>query len=297
MDFWFVFKKITAIGLTPVSITLELVIVGLFLVGFSRRGGKKAPSPKWLWCKGISGDVGGFMIWGAALFLYLCSIETVAYGLSGFLEKKYPVIDEVSHEPDYIVVLPGGHRFSVSKSENSQVERKTLVRLLKGIEYWKQFPDSTLVFTGLPEEVEPMRGIATQMGVDSEKIFCESESLDTKDHPRYLKELLKDKEFLLVTSGNHMPRSVALFTGQGLTPTPAPTDLHYSPLRPFSVKKLIPQVRHLLVTDEAFHEHLGIGWAAMRRQLKERKEARIAFQDPESPVKVSAVAKSSIVEL
>lgn len=295
MDFWFVFKKFTAIGLTPIAITLELVLVGLLLVGFSRTTTLKKPHPKWLWFKGVSGDLGGYLIAGAALFLYLCSIEPVSYGLTGLLEKKHPVLKEVTSNPQFVVVLPGGQRFSAEKPDASNIERKTLVRLMKGVELWKKHPESTMVFSGLPIEVNPMRQIAMEMGVAEDKIFVETEARDTKDHPRYLKSLLAGKSFLLVTSGNHMPRSVALFRGQSLDPTPVPTDLHCTPGMEFTLKKLIPKGRYLLITDEAFHEHLGIGWAAMRRQLKERKEARIAYQKAGASVQTSV--RSSILEL
>ncbi|MDF1815502.1 MAG: ElyC/SanA/YdcF family protein [Verrucomicrobiales bacterium] len=298
MDFWFVFKKITAIGLTPISITLELVIIGLLLVGFSRGTTRKKPHPRWLWFKGISGDLGGIMIWTAAAFLYFCSIEAVAYGLNGLLEKKYPVLETVTSEPEYIVVLPGGHRYSNEHADrNSKIQRKTFVRLMKGIEYWRQHPDSTLVFSGLPSEVRPMRDISKEMGVPTEKIFTETEARDTKDHPRYLKGLLAGKSFLLVTSGNHMPRAVGLFKGQGLAPTPAPTDLHYSTNSTVTLRQLIPQGRYLLITDEAFHEHLGIGWAALRQQIQERNEARVAFRKTEAEIKQPVTSNSSILDL
>lgn len=278
MDFWFVFKKITSLGLTPITITLELVLVGILLVMFSRRSSKKKPHPRWLWFKGISGDLGVYMIFGGALFLYFCSIELVAYRLSGVLEEKHPVLEQVTTDPEYIVVLPGGHRYASTKPDESRIQRKTYVRLLKGIDYWRECPDATLVMSGLPVEVEPMREIAIKMGIPAESIFIETEARDTKDHPRYLKKLLDGKSFLLVTSGNHMPRSVALFRGQGLNPTPAPTDIYYSRGTPLTARQFIPNGRYLLVTDEAFHEHLGIGWAAMRSQIKERAEARVAFQ-------------------
>jgi len=275
MDFWFIFKKIVSIGLTPITITMEIVILGGILLGFSRRTSLEKPGPKWLWFKGISGDLGSYLVWLGIIFLYLCSIEPVAGNLSRLLEKQHPPLTEVPISPEYIVVLPGGHRFGEGKPADSQVQRKTFLRLSKGVEYWRQFPESTLVFSGLPYEVEPMRDIAVKMGVAEDKIFLETEARDTKDHPRYLKKLLTGKPFLLVTSGNHMPRSAALFEGQGLTPTPAATDFHYSEM-PFFAAKLIPQERYLVATEEFFHEFLGMGWAAMRQQISEREEARIS---------------------
>lgn len=282
MDFWFIFKKITAIGLTPLTITIELAVIGLLLVRFSRSVTSSSPSPRWIKFKGISGDLGMTLIAAACLFLYLCSTETVARGLNGSLEQQYPPPSAITTDPEYIVVLPGGHRFGNDKPTCSDLDRKTFVRLIKGINYWKQFSDAKLVFTGLPEEVEPMRDIAVEMGVDADKIIEEKKSRDTKDHPRYLRPLLSDSPFLLVTSGNHMPRSVALFRGQGLNPIPAATDVHRRLISPSELTQFIPQARNLIATDEAFHEYLGIGWAAIRQQLKERSDARKArLEEPQ----------------
>lgn len=279
MDFWFLFKKISAIGLAPVSITIELAVIGLFLVSFSRRGTKEKPKMSWLKFKGRSGDFGTMLIVIAVLFLYLCSIEIGSHALGVPLEETYAPLPEtlegevkVDVVPSFIVVLPGGHRNDPGKPGFSQLERKTLVRLIKGVHYWKQFPDARMVFTGLPAEVKPMKEIAIQMGVDPGKIVEETESRDTKDHARYLRETLLGQSFFLVTSANHMPRSVALFKGQGLSPTPAPTDFCARPIEPFTIGKLIPQAKHLRTTDEAFHEHIGMGWAALRRQLSSSKE-------------------------
>lgn len=268
MDSVFVFKKIVSAGLTPVALVIEMILAGLFLVGFSRRLRTETPSKRLLWLKGKSGDFGSFLIGFAALFLYLCSIEGIALPLSGLLERNYPstTVDSISQPPEYIVVLPGGQRHWDQKPKSSRITQKTLVRLMEGVIYWRHYPDAQMIFSGLPTEVEPMSEMAIQLGVPENKIVKETKSRDTKDHAVYLKELLQSKPFLLVTSGNHMPRSMGLFEGQDLTPTPVPCDLHYSPVLPFDLSKLIPKTQHLQVTNDVFHEGLGIAWAKLRKQ-------------------------------
>lgn len=268
MDFAFILKKLLSAGLTPVAIVIEVSLLGILLIAYSRRLIVEKPSSCLLWIKGKAGDIGSFLICSAILFLYLCSIETISQPLSGLLERQYPILENAPNPPDYIVVLPGYHRYWGGKPAESKIERKTFQRLIRGINYWQQYPQATIVFSGLPMEVETMADISIQMGVPSEQIFQELEAKDTKDHPRYLKPLLTGKTFLLVTSGNHMPRSVRLFEGQDLSPIPAPCDIHYAPFKPFSMSKLIPRARNLLVTDEAIHEGLGLAWAALRNQSK-----------------------------
>ena len=276
MDFWFIFKKIVSAGLTPLTISLEFVVIGFLLITFSRTRTKKKPKPFMLKFKGMSGDLGSFFIVCGVLFLYLCSVESVSNGLSQLLERKYSPLAETDGKltlpgyPEFIVVLPGGDRYGEEKPNYSRLRRKTFLRLTRGVQIWKQFPEADLVFSGKKIEVYPMRDLAIEMGVDPARIVEEVESRDTKDHARHLKSLLQDRSFLLVTSAMHMPRSMALFQGQGLRPTAAPTDFQSGKGFSFSPGKLVPRARYLMTSDEAFHEHIGLAWAYLRDQIKKK---------------------------
>jgi len=117
---------------------------------------------------------------------------------------------------------------------------------------------------------------AILMGVDKDKTLQERESRDTKDHPVFIKPMVKDRPFFLVTSGYHMPRAMGLFQKQGLNPKPAPNEFRIWPLfeeyTPYKPEKLFPKVSNLLKTDKALHEFLGMAWADLRNQVPDSPE-------------------------
>ena len=70
------------------------------------------------------------------------------------------------------------------------------------------------------------------------------------------------KEILLVTSAQHMPRSVGLFCKQGFKVIPAPTDYRVTDRFIFTPFQLIPSEAALSETVDALHEY--IGWLVYR---------------------------------
>ena len=180
-----------------------------------------------------------------------------------------PVVTTV---PAAIVVLAGGQRNAPEKPVLSSLTRQGLARIVGGVDLWKHFPDSKFIVTGQPDETAAMRAVAQRLGVPADRIVEETESRDTKDHPRKLKPLLGESPFLLVTSGTHMPRSAALFRAAGYDPVLAAVDLQiwptpgvYDPYRP---GLFIPRVAGLELTSTALHEIAGLAWSRWRGEVK-----------------------------
>jgi len=131
-----------------------------------------------------------------------------------------------------------------------------------------------------------MKRVAVVLGVDQKKILQERESRDTKDHPSFIKPMIGDSPFFLVTSGYHMPRAMSLFRKQGLDPRPAPNDFRVWPkfdeYNPYQTDKLFPKVINIQRTDRALHEILGMAWADFRDQTIENEDGE-AKEEPETP--------------
>ncbi len=278
MDFWFSFKKMLSIYINPVSITLELVFLGLVCILFAARQPKKPPGPKWVRFRAFVGDLGVFFVVLGMLALFLSSIDPVANALTLHLEAQYPPLEEkdgtlvVPATPEYVVVLAGGHLSVPGKPTLSRLSRYGFARIVAGVDLWKHFPAAQFVVTGHPDETAAMRAVAEELGVPAGKMIEESESRDTEDHPRYLKPILGEKPFLLVTSAVHMPRAVGLFRNQGYDPIVAPVDFliwpspgEYDPYRP---GLLLPRVFNLQLTSQALHEIGGLAWSQWRREVE-----------------------------
>lgn len=287
MDYWFSFKKLLSIYINPVAITLELVFLGIVLIGFASRRPRKPPGPRWVKVRAFIGDLGLFLVFLGILTLFGAGIDPVAHALALRLEERYPPLEErdgrpfvPGAEPEAIVVLAAGHRSVERKPTLSRLTRHGLARVTGGVDLWKSFPAARFIITGNPEETAAMRAIAERLGVPADHIVEESESRDTKDHPRKLAPILGDARFLLVTSAMHMPRAVALFRATGLDPVPAPVDFmvwptpaDYDPYQPGSI---LPCVANLELTSTALHELGGIAWSKWRGELDDRADGESA---------------------
>ncbi len=278
MDYWFSVKKLLSIYLNPVTVTLELVFLGVVLIGLASRKPRKPLGPKMTRLRAHLGDLGVFFVILGILALFFASVDPVANALTLHLERQHPPLEErdgvpvVTTVPAAIVVLAGGQRNAPEKPVLSSLTRQGLARIVGGVDLWKHFPDSKFIVTGHPDETSAMRAVAQRLGVPADRIVEETESRDTKDHPRKLKPLLGESPFLLVTSGTHMPRSAALFRAAGYDPVLAAVDLQiwptpgvYDPYRP---GLFIPRVAGLELTSTALHEIAGLAWSRWRGEVK-----------------------------
>ncbi|MFH1952213.1 MAG: envelope biogenesis factor ElyC, partial [Pseudomonadota bacterium] len=209
----FLFKKIVGPLLLPVSVGLEVMLLGLFFLWFTR----KQKAGKII----VTIGVGLFAVLGFSEF---------SDSLLRPLEYQYPPVLDSGNIAGvkWVVILGGGHTSDPKLPVTSQIEEGTLARLVEGIRLHKMVPGSKLILSG-GAAFEPvpnakiMADVALILGVDESDIMLESESRDTKDEARLIKEMVGNERFVLVTSASHMPRSMALFRKQGMEPIPAPT--------------------------------------------------------------------------
>jgi uncharacterized SAM-binding protein YcdF (DUF218 family) len=73
---------------------------------------------------------------------------------------------------------------------------------------------------------------------------------------------MKGRDFILVTSAGHMPRSLGAFGRAGMNPTPAPTD-YLAKMDPLE-GNFLPNLSNLMRADLAVHEYLGMLWYGLK---------------------------------
>lgn len=274
MDSVFVFKKTIKIFFDPVALVLGALFWSAVLAWAARRLQKKHRDRAMRVFR--RGAVGLIIL--AALLLYLVSLGPVSEMLTRSLERQHTENIgsdgeySFAEDPAYIVILGGGQRRVSGKPMLSGLTRHAMGRVVGGVDLWKNYPNAKIVFTGQISETKTMREIAVRLGASEELILMETESRDTKDHPVFLKPILGNSPFLLVTSATHMPRAVGLFRGQGLEPMPAPVDFQSWPKgRPydlFSPTALAPKGVNLYRSAVAVHEWFGLAWAGFRGQIQ-----------------------------
>jgi uncharacterized SAM-binding protein YcdF (DUF218 family) len=147
----------------------------------------------------------------------------------------------------------------------------TLARLVEAIRLKRQIPEAKLVlsggFGGTPLHAELLADAAVALGVPRPELVLETRTFDTADEARFIHETVRDAPFILVTSASHLPRAVALFQKQGMSPLPAPADygaLDDPGLSPYS---FLPAPLGIMKLERALHEYLGLIWGRLRGLL------------------------------
>jgi uncharacterized SAM-binding protein YcdF (DUF218 family) len=255
----FLFRKIVGPFFFPLSICLEVLIIGLVLLWFTKkkRAGKVIVST------------------GVALLL-LISYGPLPEMLLRPLEYSYPPLLEPKDIPParWIVVLGAGHTNDPRLPANSQLSGAALFRLVEGMRIHKSLPGSKLILSGgalwdpVPE-AKVLADVALAFGVDQQNLILESVSKDTEEEARLIQKMVGNNLFVLVTSASHMPRSMALFKKLGMQPIPAPTDYRVKERQGQEVilYAFFPGVDELQKAETAVYEYLGLAWAKLRGRI------------------------------
>ena len=254
----FLFKKIVGTLLFPVSLCLEIMLLGLFFLWFTRRQ-----------------RAGKILVTLAVGLLVLLSYGPFSALLLRPLEYAYPSqpgIEEI-RGARWIVVLGGGHVSDPKVPITSQLEESAMIRLVEGIRLQRMNPEAKLLLSGgrgfdPVADAEIMARVALSIGVDRQDIVLETASRDTEDEAKMIRGMVGNDTFLLVTSASHMPRSMALFKKLGLNSIPAPTG-HTVKERQEEANptRFFPSVDGLRKAETAFYEYLGLTWAKLRGEI------------------------------
>ena len=222
------------------------------------------------------------MVSAGAIVLLLLSFSQVSDRLLKPLEDQYPplMLDQMTgqHGRDnlihvkWIVVLGGGHVSDPNVPLTSQISPGSLVRLTEGVRLYRKFPGSKIVLMGgavfdpVPE-VETEAKIAEIMNVNRSDLVLEKLSKDTEDQAQYIKTIVKDDQFIVVTSASHMPRSIALLEKMGMKPIPAPTNHRVIERQSLSPEDFFPSTRSLGKAENAIYEYLCLRWSKIRDKI------------------------------
>jgi uncharacterized SAM-binding protein YcdF (DUF218 family) len=152
-------------------------------------------------------------------------------------------------------------------------------RLFQAVELYKKGYIRKIFFVGGSGSIEFadikegafVRRYLLTLGIPSEDILIENESRNTRENAVNAKEIIVENglasgNFLLITSGCHMRRSLACFNIVGLHVSPYSVDRNASPERRFYPDHLlIPSVNTFMWWDPLIHEWIGMLVYKMRR--------------------------------
>jgi uncharacterized SAM-binding protein YcdF (DUF218 family) len=253
----FLLKKIVSPLLYPLPLCIEILLLGLIVLWFTRRQktGKVVVSL------------------GVALLVTL-SYDVASDALLRPLEYKYDSPGNIAEISDakWVVVLGAGHIFDSRVPITSQISGTSLIRLVEGIRLHKMLPGSKLILSG-GGGVDPvpnakvMADVAMAIGVERNDLILEPVAQDTRDQAQLIQKIVGGDRFILVTSASHMPRSVSLFKKLGMKPVPAPTGHQVQERQGMSPAMFFPSTGNLRKAEIAVHEYLGSVWARIRGQI------------------------------
>jgi uncharacterized SAM-binding protein YcdF (DUF218 family) len=240
----FTLTKILSLFVYPLS--LGLLFVGLSLWG-QLRGNRAAA---------------GLYTFLALGVIYVPSTQFGVDTLAAPLEARYPAFaPEELPDADVIVVLGGGidaeGKFGRWGDLNDASDR-----VLTGAELWEANKAPRVIVSGGPVQgpvtaASLARDVLERLGVPSNAIGLEEDSLTTQDEAIAISNLTTGSEhILLVTSALHMRRASALFAAHGFKVTAAPTD-HRVHRYPKAIPGWMPTVEHLSTSTAAIHEWVG----------------------------------------
>ncbi|MCL1125925.1 ElyC/SanA/YdcF family protein [Shewanella surugensis] len=233
--------------LMPLPMGLLLAILALML--FWR---KKTKQASFLLLLSISG-------------LYLFSLAPVAFSLISPLEYQYPVFS--NEKVSFIHVLGNGHIEDGTLPITSQLTYTSTLRVVEAVRIWRLNPQAHLLFSGYRgfsvtrSTADMHRELALSLGVPEAKIQIFEQPRDTEEEVLVIKPVVGVKKVAVVTTANHMRRTMGFYERAGLNVISAPT-MHMSRNKPvvFNMTQLYPAVQNLQMSTWAMHEWLGIAW-------------------------------------
>ena len=225
----------------------------------------------WLWCSRRAAR-GKVAVTGVLLLLFALSFKPLPYALMHHLEYQYPPLKRLPNHITWVVVLGGGHSNEAQLASYNRLNQASLARLVTGMALARQQEKTKLLLSGggasrRKSDAYIMKQSAIALGFEQQCITLETISDNTWQQARAVKRILGKQRFVLVTSANHMPRTMALFHKQGMHPIAAPSNYLTKSSSKVGLEPLLPSYTNLLLTTSVMHEYIGYLWSLLQGQV------------------------------
>jgi uncharacterized SAM-binding protein YcdF (DUF218 family) len=245
----FLIKSLVGALAEPLTIALLLALAALVFRLTSRR------------------KLSAALLLTAVAVAYLGSTSLVGNALLVPLETRYAPLREATISPSQvaaIVVLGSFYEPRNTGPITSLFDDEGLSRISEGVRLALRFPSARLVVSGgaPPPQTAPALGYARfagEFGIPPERIVVLDRARDTAQEAQAIAALLGTRSFILVTSANHVPRSMALMRRAGANAIPASTSFFTrGHVVADGIEVFLPGSFGLRQTERALHEYLGL---------------------------------------
>lgn len=245
----FLLAKTFRLLITPSEALLLLTVAGAMLCARrDRRWGRR------LLYAGIAG-------------LVLIAVLPIDRWMIEPLEDRFPRVTRLPAQVDGIIVLGGAVDTDRTLDHGIPALTWEAERMTAFAGLARRYPDARLVFTGgsgalvpgILKEADVARKLFTDLGIRQDRMIYENQSRTTFENAEFSRDLVHPEPgetWILVTSANHMPRSVGVFRHFDWEVLPWPVAYKAPPAQNWTVLGAV--VGHLQIVDLAFHEWLGL---------------------------------------
>lgn len=183
------------------------------------------------------------------------------------LEERFPRPAELPAEIAGIVVLGGSVNLPVSEARRTVALGEAAERLTAAVALARHYPDAKLWFSGGTNRLQPgeameadeARVFFSEMGLGADRVILEAAARTTYENAERLAAMARPTAdggaWLLVTSANHMPRSVGVFRKIGWPVIAYPVDYRTTGRFAIGEPRFIGELANL---DSALHEWVGL---------------------------------------
>ena len=204
----------------------------------------------------------------ALLVFFISTTPMVPDRLLASIEKQYVQFD-LSRNVSHIVVLGCGHVNDGTLPITSQIHPCSVIRINEALRLFRANPGSVVVTSGSAfnnafSNAEMNKRLLVALGVPESQIKTFATPKDTREESIVMSRYLQNKTFALVTSASHMPRSMRLFSNQGLTPLPAPTEHLVRIAEDPDWRYYLPHSNNVRKLERWWYETMGQTWLSIK---------------------------------
>ena len=187
----YVFKKLVSRLLFPLPLCVELLVIGLVFLWFT----KKQKTGKVLVTTGT-----------ALLLLFSCTAFSDLFLRP--LETRYPALlpsAQLHSEPEWIAVLGQGYYPDPRLPPNAVINSTFLARLIEAARLHRLYPGAELLVSVSGPDATPtekrewLDGFSAIIAMDSTRVRLITTARDTKDEVRLIRQTIGNQPFALVS--------------------------------------------------------------------------------------------------
>ncbi|EWH11126.1 hypothetical protein DS2_04695 [Catenovulum agarivorans DS-2] len=259
MDFLFALKKIIGLVLSPLPLSLILIVIGYVFL-FKQ-------SVKVLWAKSFIGS-GLFILFLSSLPIFShVLIKPIEFSVKKFDASKMPVADN-------IVVLGCYSTEDKALPQIANIHECSLYRIVEAYRLSKVYPQAAVILSGWDKgddrtysHPEYLANYLIRLGLPPQRITLSVGNRDTVDEANALAKHMRGKNNLIVSSASHFKRINKIFAQQKLDFTPVPTEYLTKDKVHWHWQLFLPQANALYTSQRAWYEYLGNSWESIKQMF------------------------------